>query len=280
MTVREALRTAEGMLREAQVSDARLDAEYLLAEVLDAPRLLVCLSGETVLTEGRLEAFFAFVKRRKTREPLQYILGTQPFMGFDFLVTPDVLIPRADTEALCEQALLYAADGKKVLDLCTGSGALAVAIKKLSPLCLVTAVDISSEALKIAKKNAAVNKADVRFAQGDLWNAVPNERFSVIVSNPPYIPSAELPTLQEEVRREPALALDGGADGLNFYRRIIEGVSAHLEAGGALLLETGDGEHEAVARMMTKDFEDIRTVNDLNGLPRVVLGTLRHMEDT
>ncbi len=280
MTVREALRTAEGMLREAQVPDARLDAEYLLAEVLDAPRLLVCLSGETVLTEARLEAFFALVERRKTREPLQYILGTQPFMGFDFLVTPDVLIPRADTEALCEQALLYAADGKKVLDLCTGSGALAVAIKKLSPLCLVTAADISNEALEIAKQNAAMNKADVRFVQGDLWEAVPNERFSVIVSNPPYIPTADLPALQEEVKREPSLALDGGADGLNFYRRIIEGAPAHLEAGGALLLETGDGEHETVARMMVKDFENIRTVNDLNGLPRVVLGTLRHMEDT
>ena len=280
MTVREALRTAEGMLREAQVPDARLDAEYLLAEVLDAPRLLVCLSGETVLTEARLEAFFALVERRKTREPLQYILGTQPFMGFDFLVTPDVLIPRADTETLCEQALLYAADGKKVLDLCTGSGALAVAIKKLSPLCLVTAADISKEALEIAKQNAAMNKADVRFVQGDLWEAVPNERFSVIVSNQPYIPTADLPALQEEVRREPSLALDGGADGLNFYRRIIEGAPAHLEAGGALLLETGDGEHETVARMMVKDFENIRTVNDLNGLPRVVLGTLRHMEDT
>ena len=280
MTVREALRTAEGMLQEAQVPDARLDAEYLLAEVLDAPRLLVCLSGETVLTEARLETFFTLVERRKTREPLQYILGTQPFMGFDFLVTPDVLIPRADTEALCEQALLYAADGKKVLDLCTGSGALAVAIKKLSPLCLVTAADISSEALAIAKQNAAMNKADVRFVQGDLWEAVPNERFSVIVSNPPYIPSGELPALQEEVRREPSLALDGGADGLNFYRRIIEGAPAHLEAGGALLLETGDGESEAVAQLMVKDFENIRTVNDLNGLPRVVLGTLRHMEDT
>jgi release factor glutamine methyltransferase len=167
-----------------------------------------------------------------------------------------------------------------VLDLCTGSGALAVAIKKLSPLCLVTAADISKEALAIAKQNAAMNKADVRFVQGDLWEAVPNERFSVIVSNPPYIPSGELPALQEEVRREPSLALDGGADGLNFYRRIIEGAPAHLEAGGALLLETGDGESEAVAQLMAKDFENIRTVNDLNDLPRVVLGTLRHMEDT
>ncbi len=280
MTVREALRTAETLLREAAVPDARLDAEYLLAEVLDAPRLLVCLSGDTVLTKAREEAFFALTERRRAREPLQYILGTQPFMGFDLLVTPAVLIPRADTETLCEQALLFAADGACVLDLCTGSGALAVAVKKLSPLCRMTAADISREALDIARKNAALNGADVRFVQGDLWDAVRGERFSVIVSNPPYIPSGDLPYLQEEVRREPVLALDGGKDGLNFYRKIINGAPAHLEAGGALLLEAGDGESEAIARMMETHFKGIRTVNDLSGLPRVVLGTLRENKRT
>lgn len=275
MTVREALRSAEELLLGAGVPDARLDAEYLLAGVLDAPRLLVCLSGDTVLSEGRLELFFSQVMRRGRREPLQYILGTQPFMGFEFRVTPDVLIPRNDTETLCEQATLCAPEGGTALDLCTGSGALAVALKRLRPDLTVTATDLSPAALAVARQNADALDAAVDFREGDLFDPVWDERFDLILSNPPYIPSGELPGLQEEVRREPDMALDGGPDGLCFYRRIAEEAPGHLKSCGALLLEIGCDQGEAVRALLGEGFRDIQIYRDLNGLERVVKAVLK-----
>ena len=274
MTIREALRRAEELLRAAGVPDARLDAEYLLAYLEDAPRLLVCLTQDTPLSPTREARFFELVARRQTREPLQYILGTQDFMGLTFRVTPDVLIPRADTETLCEQALLCAADGADALDLCTGSGALGIALKSLNPTLHVTATDVSASALQIARENARALCADVRFLQGDLFAPVSGEPFDVIVSNPPYIPAGDMPGLQEEVRFEPRLALLGGADGLDFYRRIIREAPAHLKPGGALLLEVGDGESDAVRALLASSF-DAQTVRDLSGNPRVIVARLK-----
>ena len=275
MTIRDALKAAEKTLLEADVPDARLDAEYLLAGVLDAPRLLVCLSGETPLPPDHEVAFFSLIERRKTREPLQYILGTQVFMGFTFLVTPDVLIPRADTETLCEQALLYADENRRVLDLCTGSGALAVSIKRLSPACSVTATDISEKALAIARENAATLEADIEFLQGDLFSPLQGRRFDIILSNPPYIPNGELDTLQAEVQKEPRAALAGGTDGLDFYREIAQKAPSHLEKRGMLLLEIGETQGDAVRALLSPKFDDIKLIHDLSGRPRVVSARLK-----
>ena len=274
MTVREALRSAEKTLFSAGVPDARLDAEYLLAGVLDAPRLLVVASGETPLTDRRAEAYFALVARRAQREPLQYILGSQPFMGCSFCVDRRVLIPRQDTEILCEQALMRAPEQGRVLELCTGSGAVAVVLKKTLPSLSVSASDISPDALSVAQMNAEQNGADIDFREGDLFSPFSGERFSMILANPPYIPSGDLPSLQKEVLWEPSLALNGGADGLDFYRRIAAQAPEYLTENGILILEIGWDQADAVRALCeSAGFTRLETVQDLGGRDRVIIAS-------
>ena len=270
--VLEALKTAEQRLRA--VPDPRLDAEWLLSEVLGVSRLDMLLNKRRELTQAEEAAYEALLARRENREPLQYILGSQSFMGFSFKTDSRALIPRFDTEALCEEAFKYVRPGCRVLDLCTGSGALAAAIKRLCPGAEVTASDISEAALSLAKENAQRLKADIRFVQGDLFSPLEGEQFSVIVCNPPYIPEALRGRLQAEVEREPALALFAGEDGLDFYRRIAREAPAHLLPKGRLCLEIGDGQGDAVKALLAERFKDIQVLNDLNGLPRVVSGYL------
>ena len=272
-TVLEALKAAEQRLRE--VPDPRLDAEWLLSEVLGASRLEMLLNKRRELTEGEAAAYEALLARREGREPLQYILGSQSFMGFSLKTDSRALIPRNDTEALCEEALKYMRPGYRVLDLCTGSGALAASIKKLCPGAEVTATDISEEALSLAKENAEQLDAEVKFVQGDLFSPLDGEKFNVIVSNPPYIPEGLRGRLQAEVEQEPALALFAGDDGLDFYRRIAKEAPAHLLPGGRLCLEIGDGQGDAVKTLLYEEFTDIQVLNDLNGLPRVVSAALK-----
>ncbi len=272
--IRQALLNATKILEENGVPDAKLDAEYLLASVLSSPRLLVLASSDIHLNDERLEQFLALVERRKTREPLQYILKEQSFMGLPFKVTEDVLIPRFDTEALCEQALFYAFDDAHVLDLCTGSGALAVSLKALNQTLHVTAVDISPKALDVAKENALNNGADVVFLQGDMFAPVQNSTFDVIVSNPPYINEQDMLTLQEEVKKEPVIALQGGKDGMDFYRIIAQQAKRHLTPNGVLLLEIGDGQQNDVRALLENQF-NVSVLPDMNGFPRVVVAKLK-----
>lgn len=272
-TVLEALKTAEQRLQE--VPDPRLDAEWLLSEVLGVSRLEMLLNKRRELTEAEAAAYEALLARREGREPLQYILGSQSFMGFTLKTDSRALIPRNDTEALCEEALKYVRPGGRVLDLCTGSGALAAAIKKLRPGAEVTATDISDAALSLAKENAEKLNAEIRFIRGDLFSPLAGEKFDVIVSNPPYIPDALRGRLQAEVEREPALALFAGDDGLDFYRRIAAEAPAHLLPGGRLCLEIGDGQGGAVKAFLYEEFTDIQVLNDLNGLPRVVSAAVK-----
>ena len=268
MTVNEALKTARERLRD--VPEPKLDAEYLLAHVLGVDRLALLMDKGRVLSEKELSAFDGLVSQRAARQPLQYILGSQGFMGFSFKTDARALIPRFDTEALCEEALRHIRPGSRVLDLCTGTGCLAVSVKKLCPGAEVTGTDISADALSLARENAEALGADVRFLWGDLFAPVENERFHVIVSNPPYIPEDLKGALQAEVEKEPPLALFAGPDGLSFYRRIAREAPCHLLDGGYLCLETGDGEADAVMDLLRQDFEDIRVLPDLGGLPRVV----------
>lgn len=267
-TVLEALKMAEQRLKE--VPDPRLDAEWLLSETLGVSRLDMLLNKRRELTEAEETAYEALLVRRERREPLQYILGNQSFMGFSMKTDSRALIPRNDTEALCEEALKYVRPGSRVLDLCTGSGALAAAIKRLRPGAEVWAADISEDALSLAKENAERLGADVRFVRGDLFSPLEGEKFHVIVSNPPYIPESLRGRLQAEVEREPALALFAGDDGLDFYRRIAKEAPAHLRPAGRLCLEIGDGQGDAVKALLENQFTDIQIINDLNGLPRVV----------
>ena len=273
MTVLEALKAAEKRLQA--IPEPRLDAEYLLAEALGMSRLMMLVDKSRTLTEAEAAAFEQMVSRREAREPLQYILGSQSFMGFSFKTDPRALIPRNDTEALCEEALRHIRPGDRVLDLCTGTGALGIAIKKLCQKAVVTATDISEAALSLAKENARNLQAEVRFLQGNLFAPVSGEQFDVIVSNPPYIPEALRGHLQAEVQKEPALALFAGENGLDFYRRIAKEAPGHLLSQGWLCLEVGDGEAEAVAALLKMNFESVRILPDLNGLDRVVSGQMR-----
>ena len=275
MTIRQTLRAAAARLAQAGVPEADNDAALLLAHVLNEPPLSLRADGARLLEKAQAAAFDALVERRAAREPLQYITGEAPFMGLMLAAAPQVLIPRFDTETLCEQAFLRLRGQERVLDLCTGSGALAVAIGHRFPRARVYAGDISPAALALAQKNAVRYGVTVDFRLGDLFAPFAGERFDMIVSNPPYIPSNELAALQAEVRREPALALDGGVDGLDFYRRIIKNAPAYLRAGGWLLLEIGSDQADAVCALLQKGFESIQVYDDLNGLHRAVAGRVK-----
>lgn len=274
-TCRDALRAASGMLAQAGVPDPAVDAAFLLSHVTGVPHLLLRAEGWRELTQSQLADYQALIDRRCQREPLQYILGTAQFMGVTLRAQPGALIPRNDTETLCEQAFARMHGQERVLDLCTGTGALAIAIALQFPGAQVTAADISADALDVARQNIADTGARVTLRQGDLFAAVAGERFDIIVSNPPYITAEEMADLQPEVRREPALALYGGSDGLDFYRRIAHEAPEYLLPGGWLLLEIGSAQAEAVSALLAERFEALAVYPDMQGLPRAVAARLR-----
>lgn len=269
MTLRAALKQAENRLRSAGVPDARHDSRALLSFVIGQDAVSMMLSGGA-LSEKQADAFFELIERRAARTPLQYLTGEACFMGLTLKVNEGVLIPRFDTESVCEAALDGLPRGARVLDLCTGSGALAVAVKKLRPDCDVTATDLSAAALSVARENAERNGAAVAFLLGDLWAGAEGP-FDLVVSNPPYIPTAELDTLQEEVRREPALALDGGADGFTVYRRIVAEAPRYLKESGRLVLEAGDGQADRLLSLCRQHFDEAEVRRDLSGGERAVI---------
>ena len=274
-TCRDALRAASGMLAQAGVPDPAVDAAFLLSHVTGAPHLLLRAEGWRELTQSQLADYQALIDRRCQREPLQYILGTAQFMGVTLRAQPGALIPRNDTETLCEQALARMQGRERVLDLCTGTGALAIAIALRFPGAQVTAADISADALDVARQNIADTGARVTLRQGDLFAAAAGERFDIIVSNPPYITAEEMADLQPEVCREPALALYVGLDGLDFYRRIAREAPDYLSPGGWLLLEIGSAQAEAVSALLAERFEALAAYPDMQGLPRAVAARLR-----
>lgn len=271
-TIREALRGAAARLDAAGVPEALNDAALLLSHVTGEPPLNLRADGGRALPAEAAAAFETLIVQRAQREPLQYILGETPFMGLMLKTAPGVLIPRFDTEVLCQQAIARMAGRERVLDLCTGTGALAVAIGHAFPQAQVFAGDISPQTVDLARQNAARCGVSVDVRQGDLFAPFAGETFDLIVSNPPYIPTADLAGLQDEVKKEPALALDGGADGLIFYRRIAAEAPAYLAPGGWLLLEIGSDQAASVSALLGADFEEISVYSDLNGLSRVVAG--------
>jgi len=261
--------------REQGIESARLDAELLLADLLDLDRVGLYLQYDRPLNLAELKDYRTLVKRRAKREPLAYILGKREFWSLPLLITPAVLIPRADTEILVEEALKQLKDSDILLDIGTGSGAIAVAIAHERPAVLVEGIDISAEALAVAVQNAELNGLldRIRFRQEDLA-FLTGGPYNMIVSNPPYIPESDREGLMPEVRdHEPHQALFAGPDGLGMYRKIISQVPERLVSGGWLLLEVGIDQSEPVAALLAAaNFNNVTVRNDYAGIPRVVSG--------
>ncbi len=270
MTVRESLQQAYARLERAGVPDARLDAQTLLSEAMGVPRLNLLANSSEVVPVDHQARFDAWLSRRETREPLQYILGRAAFMGRDYLTQPGVLIPRADTETLGELAVRLSPRTGSALDVCCGTGCLGIALKLARPGLSVFAGDLSPHAAALARRNAALHNVTIDVREGDLFAPFDGMAFDVILSNPPYIPAGELAGLQEEVRREPALALDGGPDGLGFYRRIFDESPAYMNPGGWLALEIGDTQADAVSALVPGGFTTPEIHPDAAGKPRVI----------
>ena len=276
MTIRQTLAAAARRLEAAGVPDAQYDAQAMLAHVLGEDMLGMRIEGGREVSAEAFARYEAMLSRRAVREPMQYILGETSFMGLDFRVAPGVLIPRQDTEILCEEALRrLGITGERVLDIGTGSGALAIAIALFAVTAQVTAVDVSDQALDLAQQNAQRLGANVRFLKSDCFDAVAQERFDMIVSNPPYISGEEMKTLMPEVRMEPELALYGGEDGLTFYRRITREAGRHLTPGGWLLFEIGWQQKDAVEALMREHVGEPFALRDYGGNWRVVGAQLR-----
>ena len=280
MTVLEVIQRSTDFLSRKGVESPRLQVELLLAHVLQMPRMKLYLNFDRTLSEPELETLRSLIKRRAEREPLQHIVGSTSFCGFEFTVNRDVLVPRPETELLAEQAWGFlstlTSSPATVLDFGTGSGCLAIVIALKSPTATVQAVDISEPALAVARANALRHGVGerVHFHAGDGFKVVdPGIAFDLIVSNPPYIPSAEIATLEPEVRNfDPRLALDGGVDGLEFYRRLAAEGRAHLKPAGKLMLEFGDGQHGDVSDLFTNAGWTVETVvKDYSGRERILI---------
>ncbi len=274
MTFGEWIAAARAELERAGNPDAQVDARLLVCGLCDlAPGRLAGICGQEMPAALHAE-LERRLDRRLSGEPLQYIEGAAYFMGLKFAVDSRVLIPRQDTETLCEQALTFLRGytGAEVLDLCTGSGAIAISVARLQSGLRVTATDMSSDALSVASENAHLNGVYVRFMQGDLFEPVAGERFDAILCNPPYLTANDMVHLQTEVACEPRMALFGGEDGLMFYRRLAHEVYSHLKPGGYALFEVGDGQAAEVLRLMSENAMCAAsgTVKDLPGVERVV----------
>lgn len=305
MTYGELYRRGRDALEAAGVPEAELDARLLLEWVCGTDRNDLLAHGDRERSAGEQEEYERLIAGRKGRIPLQHLTGVQAFMGLEFAVDGHVLVPRQDTEVLVEEALRNLHDGMWILDMCTGSGCILISLLHYSNDCRGVGADISGEALAVARGNAERllgasacawmrdgtevldgcgaddppcaedRQGRISFIESDLFHGIEG-RFDIIVSNPPYIRSGEIPGLMPEVREhEPVLALDGGEDGLDFYRRILEGCRAHLCGGGMLFLEIGYDQGEAVSGLLEEaGFLEVAVVKDYAGLDRVVCGTL------
>ncbi|HEU5210442.1 MAG TPA: peptide chain release factor N(5)-glutamine methyltransferase [Longimicrobiales bacterium] len=279
---------AAQLLRERGFENARLEAELLLAGVLGVKRLELYTQFDRPINDRELETFRAWVRRRLKHEPLQYITGDVQFRSLRLKVDRRALIPRPETEVLVGVVLEHlqrqTTSVPRVLDLGTGTGAIALAILAEHPAATAVATDVSLDALALAGENAALtgHTGRIELLHGDLWDAVPDERFDVVVSNPPYVAEREAADLAPEVREwEPGSALFAAADGLAVLERIVDGAAAHLQPGGLLALELGLGQAEAVAARIdaTRAFETARITQDLAGRPRIVSAVRAPAED-
>ncbi len=264
------------------------EAELLFTDILNCDRVSLYQNKKLYLGKAKSSLVSGVLKRRIHGEPLQYILGKTEFMGLEFKVTADVFIPRPETEILVETAVKLVSSVKcqvssvNILDLGTGAGCIAISLAKFIPKAKITAIDISENAIKIAKQNALLNNVKVNFLTSDLFSnyELRTTNYEMIIFNPPYIPTAEIETLQPEIQYEPRMALDGGKDGLNFYRRIINKAPRYLKKGGFLIMEMGFNQKDAIKNIFQKSgyFQIIESIKDYNNMDRSIIAKKRARE--
>jgi release factor glutamine methyltransferase len=274
MKIKDILNNARIKLKEFDVENSGNIARILLANELKTSKEYLTIHDLLELEDCVKEKYFNNIDKLCSGYPLQYITNNQEFMGMKFYVDENVLIPQPDTEVLVEETIkicdIIKKKPLKILDLCTGSGAIAISIAKKCKNAFITATDISEKALKIAERNAKVNNVDIKFIQSDLFEKI-NDKFNIIVSNPPYIETGIIKTLPKDVQNEPHIALDGGKDGLDFYRKIAEKSSDFLDVNGILLLEIGYNQKNEVERILKNKYKDIYCIKDYAENDRVVI---------
>lgn len=280
MTVGEAYRKTKDILTEAGFEAPAFEALCLVEKVFGFNRLALITKGEeTVASEEKLAVLAELTEKRLNHEPLQYLLGKWSFMGIDLLVGEGVLVPRDDTEVVTSLCIDYLSckESRNVIDLCAGSGAISLALEKYAN-CKVTAVELSDKAFSYLTQNIKLNNSAVNALNGDIFEChkdIADNSLDLIVSNPPYIKTADIASLQKEVQHEPAMALDGGESGLDFYRRIVPLWKSKLKAGGALAFELGEGQYDEVSRILADNgFGGITESIDFGGIQRAIIGTL------
>lgn len=280
MTVGEAYRKTKDILTEAGFEAPAFEALCLTEKVFGFNRLALITKGEeAVASEEKLAVLAELTETRLNHEPLQYLLGKWSFMGIDLLVGEGVLVPRDDTEVVTSLCIDYLSckESPNVIDLCAGSGAISLALEKYAN-CKVTAVELSDKAFSYLTQNIKLNNSAVNALNGDIFEChkdIADNSLDLIVSNPPYIKTADIASLQKEVQHEPAMALDGGESGLDFYRRIVPLWKSKLKAGGALAFELGEGQYDEVSRILADNgFGGITESIDFGGIQRAIIGTL------
>ena len=275
MTIREALNKGMIILKSNNIETPKLKARLLLQYILKKNRQYLIVYDNKEIDKKQQWEYFINIEKLANGVPLQHITHTQEFMKMDFFVNENVLIPRPDTEILVEEVIEIAKkmEKPKILDLCTGSGAIAISIAKNVPSAEVWAIDISEKALEVAKKNANNLQAKVKFKKSNLFNNINKTKFDIIVSNPPYIKKADIKLLSNEVQKEPEIALDGGYDGLDFYRKIASQAIDYLKFGSYLCFEIGFDQQEDVTEIIknTKHFNNTYRKKDLFGNDRVIV---------
>lgn len=281
MIINEALFIGIRELKNNNISDSNLKAKLILSSVLDVSKEYILIHGNEEFPVEKMNEYFEDIERVSKGEPLQYVTNIQSFFGMDFYVDRNVLIPQPDTEVLVETAIkIIKKQNKKVevLDLCTGSGVIAVSVAKQKNT-EVTASDISEKALKIAKRNSSMHNTKVNFIKSDLFKNI-NGKFDIILSNPPYIETEVIKTLSSDVKAEPIIALDGGKDGLDFYREIAQNAKNHLSTNGYLIVEIGNNQKDEVTKILKENgYENIYCIKDYAQNNRVIVSNLKDVLD-
>lgn len=274
MTINEIVKNGIIKLKEKNIEEPLLKIRLLVASVLNKPKEYVMAHSKDELDEIHEKKILDGIEQLRNYIPIQYITNNQEFMKLNFFVNQNVLIPRSDTEILVEEVInTYKNEHVKILDMCTGSGCIAISLKKYMQNSEVYGIDISKEALKVAQINAKNNNVDVKFKCSDMFADIQNKDFDVIVSNPPYIKTQVINTLDKEVKNEPVIALDGGGDGLYFYKKIINEAFNFLVDNGMIFLEIGFDQKEELEKLIKADkrYELVKTKKDLGDNDRIVV---------
>lgn len=279
MNIKQALEEAKNILKSNNFEDSNIIAKELLSYVLKKDKVYLTINSDTALTDTEYAEFTKYIEQIIDGKPLQYITQKQEFMGMDFFVNEDVLIPQPDTEILVETVLdickRYGNQSLRILDLCTGSGAIAISLSKILNT-QVFASDVSIKALKVAEKNNVMNNTKVEFIESNLFEKINGEKFDIIVSNPPYIKNEEIKLLSKQVQNEPYIALSGGEDGLDFYRKIIDEAYKYINKNGYLCLEIGYDQKEDLIKLIkqNENYEYENCIKDLSNNDRCIIAKI------